>query len=278
MMNHLPVSNSLPIKNDLRPAYIGSLVVAVIMAVVSLASLLNKSAIYPTEELQHSFVANDVANLFIGLPILLGAMWFARRGKLIGLLFWPGALFYVTYNYIAYAVAMSWTMLFFGYLVLVFLSVYLIWHLLSAVEATAVQERLGKKVPARFLGGMLIFFAVLVFLLDLGPIWGALTGEEPLPWSDISVLIADLLLLPAWFGGGLMLLRRRAYGYVTAAGLLFQSSMLFVGLFVFFAMQPILAGIPFPMTDFVVVALMSLTCFIPFGLFVRGVLSTENSP
>jgi hypothetical protein len=38
-------------------------------------------------------VANNVGNLVIGLAILLGAMGLARRGRLIGLLFWPGALF-----------------------------------------------------------------------------------------------------------------------------------------------------------------------------------------
>lgn len=272
-----PTSNSLPIKNNLRTAYIGSVIVVVIMGVVSLAGLVNKSSIYPTEELQNSFVSNDVANLFIGLPILLGSMWFTRRERLIGLLFWPGALFYVTYNYIAYALATPLALPTVGYLTLVLLSAYLVWQLLTNIEATRVQERLERKILARFLGGMLIFFAVLVLLLDLGPILNALTGKEALPWSDWAVLIADLLLLPAWFGGGLLLWRQRALGYVTAAGLLFQSSMLFIGLFVFFFMQPILSGVPFPITDFVVIAFMSLTCFIPFGLFVRGILITEKS-
>jgi hypothetical protein len=34
----------------------------------------------------------------IGLPILRGSMGLARRGKLLGLLLWPGALFYVLYH------------------------------------------------------------------------------------------------------------------------------------------------------------------------------------
>jgi hypothetical protein len=34
-----------------------------------------------------------VVNLLLGAPAL------TRRGRLLGLLFWPGGLFYATYNY-----------------------------------------------------------------------------------------------------------------------------------------------------------------------------------
>jgi hypothetical protein len=47
-----------------------------------------------------------VVNLLIGLPILLGSMWLARRGQLIGLFLWPGALLFVLYNDIIYVFAM----------------------------------------------------------------------------------------------------------------------------------------------------------------------------
>jgi len=70
--------------------------------------------------------------------------------------------------------------------------------------------------------------------------------------------------------GGVLLWRKQAFGYVTGVGLLFQFSMLFIGLFVYFALQPFLAGVPFPVNDFVAVFIMSLVCFVPFGLFVRG--------
>jgi len=73
--------------------------------------------------------------------------------------------------------------------------------------------------------------------------------------------------------GGAALWRRRALGYVAGAGLLFQASMLFVALLVFFILQPFVAGVPFPAEDFVVIFVMGLICFVPCGLFVRGVAS-----
>jgi O-antigen/teichoic acid export membrane protein len=52
--------------------------------------------------------------------------------------------------------------------------------------------------------------------------------------------------------------------------------MLFVALLIFFILQPFLTATPFPVTDFIVIAVMGLVCFIPFGLFVRGVLNAQG--
>jgi hypothetical protein len=68
-----------------------------------------------------------------------------------------------------------------------------------------------------------------------------------------------------------LLWRRRALGYLTGAGLLFQAAMLFVGLLAYFALLPVTSGVPFPLEDFVVVASMSLVCLVPFGKFLHGV-------
>lgn len=97
---------SLPVTRRLTLIYVFSLITALLMAVASVAGLLYPEQIYSTEELRQSFMATDVVNLCIGLPILLGSMWFAWRGKLLGLLFWPGALFAVFYNATAYAFAL----------------------------------------------------------------------------------------------------------------------------------------------------------------------------
>jgi hypothetical protein len=94
--------NTLPITRDLTFAYRGSLIVAILMAVVSAAGLMfgsaglygadPKFAVGVTEAeaglLVPGFLAQDAYNLVVGLPILLGSLWLARRGSLIGLLLW----------------------------------------------------------------------------------------------------------------------------------------------------------------------------------------------
>jgi hypothetical protein len=261
------MNSHLPIEQNLARAGVLSLVTALLMAVASLAGLLFQSAFYPTEALRHSFVSNDVVNLFIGLPILLGSLWLARRGQLLGLLFWPGALFYVTYNYIAYAFAVPLSAQSVLYLAMVALSVYVIWQLLSGIDSKAIQERLVGAVPTRFAGGVLVGLGALFFLRGIGQIvQAAVAGPE------LAVVVADLLTTPFWVIGGILLWRKQALGYVAGAGLLFQASMLFIGLLVFFILQPLLAAVPFPVEDFVVIFVMGLICFIPFGLFTRGIV------
>ena len=78
--------------------------------------------------------------------------------------------------------------------------------------------------------------------------------------SQVATGVADLTIIPALLVGGVLLWRRQAWGYVLGAGLLFLMSMLFVGLLVFFILQPIVAGVPFPLNDFVAIAVMSLLC------------------
>ena len=94
--------SQLPLKKELSTNQVWSIVVAGLMGILSLAGLVFSERIYLTSEQIQSYKANDLVNLLIGLPSLLGSIWLARRGKLVGLLLWPGALLYVLYNYIAY--------------------------------------------------------------------------------------------------------------------------------------------------------------------------------
>jgi hypothetical protein len=241
------------------------------MAVASLAGVLFQSTVYPIEELRQSFVANDVVNLLIGLPVLLGSMWLARRGKMIGLLFWPGALLFVTYNSIAYAVALSFNLMFLPQLVLVALSAITIFRLLSSMDSTTILQRLKRTVPERFGGGVLIGFGLLFFLRGIGQVVGIIFDQVSLAGPELGVLVADLLITPSWVIGGILLWKEQAIGYITGAGLLFQASMLFIGLLVFFLLQPFVAGVPFPFDDFAAIFVMGLICFVPFSLFTWGI-------
>jgi hypothetical protein len=94
--------------------------------------------------------------------------------------------------------------------------------------------------------------------------------------SEFAVAVADLITSPLWVIGGISLWQRRPLGYSSGLALLFQGAMLFLGLLIFFLLQPVLAGVPFPLEDFVVILVMGMIFFIPFGLFVRGVVVTSK--
>ncbi|MEW6030631.1 MAG: hypothetical protein ACOYZ8_11700 [Chloroflexota bacterium] len=251
------------------------LFVAALMTLLSLAGLFFQSTFYPTQDLQRAFVSNDVVNLLIGLPALLLSPSLARRGKLIGVLLLPGALLYVAYNYIAYSIA-TWTSVqSIFYIALVGLSAWSAFQSFAHIDKHGIQQKLHGRVPSRFAGGVLTVFGLLFFLRGLAQVYAAISNSDSLVTPEMSVVYADLLITPLWILGGLSLWRRQAFGYAAGAGLLFQASMLFIALLVFFILQPFLTGAEFPATDFAVIFGMGLVFFIPFGLFVRGILSAE---
>jgi hypothetical protein len=56
-------------------------------------------------------------------------------------------------------------------------------------------------------------------------------------------------------------------------GLLFAASTLFVGVILIVLLQPLLTDAPFVLEDVIVLSGMALICFIPTGLYMRGVIS-----
>lgn len=267
----------LPIKRNLTFAYALSLCITIFMTAAAVASLIYRAEIYPADELLQTFLPNDVVNLFIGVPILLGSMWLTRRGQFIGLLFWPGALFYVLYNYLGYVFGMPFNEVFLLNLTLVTLSGYSLIALVASIDGSAVQQRLTGVVPERAAGGVLAGLGILFSLRVIGVIVDALVNQTPVATTELAVLVADFLISPAFIIGGVLLWRREALGYVSGMGLLFQASMLFIGLIFFMLLQPFMTDAPFNLVDVIVVLIMGLVCFIPFGLFVRGVVSNRNS-
>jgi hypothetical protein len=267
---------SLPITRNLSTSSTFSIITALLMTGASMTGLLLPSVVYPTDAIRQSSVATDVVNLFIVLPILFGSMVLARRNSLMGLLFWPGALFIITYHYLAYMFIVLFTWQSTAYLALVLLSTYTIYKLLSSLDFLSIQKQLAGKVPERFAGGVLFGFGVLFFVWRGILVVQSLIGSTVLSDPEFGTAIADVLLAPAWVIVGVSLWRKQAFGYAAGTGLLFQFSMLFIGLFVYFALQTLLAGVPFPVNDFVAVFTMSLVCFIPFGLFVRGVFRASS--
>ena len=84
------------------------------------------------------------------------------------------------------------------------------------------------------------------------------------------------MVAPALVIGGVLLWHRQAFGYVAGLGLLFQASMLFIGLIVVLILQPFLTAAEFALVDVVVVFVLGLICFVPFALFARGVVSSSH--
>jgi hypothetical protein len=273
----MSTDSNLPIKGNLSYIYSISLFIAVLTALVSIAGFLYRDLFYPTDELVQTFVPNDVVALFIGLPILLGSMWASRRGKLLGLLFWTGALFFGFYNSIAYVFAIPFSWGFLLHLILVVSGVYTLIALVASIDGEVIQQQLRGAVHEKMSGGIVAGVGILFLLRVVIVLGNALIAGEIMPKTELAPNISDLFVGPAFVVVGIALWKRKNIGYVAGLGLLFQASMLFIGLIVFLLLQPILTSAPFAIIDVIVVFVMGLVCFVPSVLFIRGVMRSHAS-
>ena len=270
-------SDNLPIKGNLKLVYILSLLVTCLFVFTSVFGILFGSTIYPTEELFNNFIPNDVVNLLIGLPVILGSIVLTLRGKLVGLLFLPGSLLFVVYNYMIYilAIPLNWASLF--YLILIILSVYAIIKLFTFINVEKIQQHLIGVVHEKIVGAILVVLGLLFMFQAAGAMIDPLINNLQITGIDLAVHISDFAISPFLVIGGIQLWRQKAFGYVSGIGLLFQASMLFIGLIIFLIIEPLLTKTPFLLIDIIVVSIMGLIAFIPLTLFIRGVSAKNNS-
>jgi len=258
-------------------AYVLSFVVAFIMTGVSVVGLLYRALIYPSEELFLAFAPTDVVNLAAGLPILLGSMWLTRRGKLIGLLCWPGALIYVLYIYVAYIIGVPYKKLFLPYLVLLTLSLITLINLIMSIDGNKVRRRLSGKVPVKTTGSVFTGIGVCLTVRLIYLTFTAVKSHTSVETLEFALWIADFTIIPVLLAGGFLLWGRKALGYVAGAGLLFVCSMLFIAVIPVMVFQARSTASPVDVVGIIVVLVMGMVCFIPFALFVRGATSDRNS-
>lgn len=262
--------------NKLTPAIWLSAFTALLTGAASLAGVLQRERVYPTRELLSGLLTNDVVNLVIGLPALVLSLLSARRGSLTGLLCWPGALLYIFYNAMIYSLAMPASRFYFLYPTQAVLSLAAFVLLVKAVPGGEIRQRLEGRVAERWCAGLVIGLGVLYFVRASLLLVAAFSQGTLKLTPETATQIADLLVMLLWVGSGVQLWRHRDFGYQTGLGILFQSVTLFAGLILFFLLQPWLTGAPVPVTDLMVILVMSLAAVIPFVLFLRGTLKNRN--
>jgi hypothetical protein len=266
-------TGSLPLAGSLRALYGISLLIAALTTAAALAGVLYPQQFYPTRELYDAAYANDLVTLLLGLPALLLTMWLAHRRWLIGLLLWPGALFYGFYNYTAYLFSMPFALLFPLYLAIVTLSAYTTIALVATIDGQDVKKQLQGHVRERLCGGALALMGLLFLLLATSMLVSNAGERGGLPAADLAVFVADFVVTPAWIIGGALLWLRRSAGYKAGGALLFSALLLFVGVIAIVILRSALnPDQPWATADIFTLSLMGLIAIVPFLFFARGAL------
>jgi len=264
-------SEVLPLRYNIRILFGLSIIIAVMVAFVSIVGILYQKNIYPAENLLYTFVPNDIVNLLAGLPLLLISLWLTWRGRLIGLLCWPGAIFYFVYVYFPYIICVPFNYLFLPYLILFSLSIYTLVGVIVSIDGNVVSNHVSDTVPAKISGGILIGLGILIILRQTSLIVNALINKSIIDPQELALWIDDFAIgSPAMLIGGLFLWKKKPFGYVIAAGLFIFFGILSLGLIPFLAIQSHMRNTSLEILTIVILIVMAVICLIPFVFFVRG--------
>ena len=248
-----------------------SLLIALLVTTVSVIGIIYQKSIYPTENLLYSFVPNDIVNLVAGLPLLLVSLWLAWRGKLICLLCWPGAIFYMLYVYFPYLICIPFNILFLPYLITFSLWIYTLIGIIVSIDGNVVTKYLLDIIPAKISGGILIGLSILIIIRQTGLMFNALINKTLIDQQELAIWITDFVIgSPVMLIGGFFLWKKKPLGYVVGAALFIAYGILSLGLIPYLSIQSNLKNTSVDIPAIVILIVMAVICLLPFSFFVRG--------
>ena len=165
---------------------------------------------------------NDIVTLLVGLPLLALAAWWAFRGSLRGQLLLTGTLGFFLYTYMSMCMLTAYNGLFLIYVALFGLSLYAFALSLMAIDVAALPAHFSPRLPRGQIATVLFLVGGFLTLAWLGRVVPELLSPQTPPTLENTttrvIQAMDLVLIaPLAVLGGLLLLRRHAWGYLLAS-------------------------------------------------------------
>ncbi len=181
-------------------------------------------------------IAQDVVTMFVGIPLLIGSLYFTRKGLLRARLVLSGVLGYFLVTYLFYLTMGMFNRLYLAYVLILSASFYaFIITMFSFDVKSLVNVFNNKKFSLKFAGGFLVFNSIAIGLLWLSVIVPPLLkGAFPIELEHYTTMIVqglDLaLLLPASFISGVLFVKRKPISFLLAPVYLIFLSILMTAL------------------------------------------------
>ena len=206
--------DALPTRRRLTTALL------VVMVTQASLGLLFPGAYRDVDWIKATWYGNDLVTLVVAAPLLSIALALLDRGSVRGLLLWLGMLGFAAYNYAFYLLGAALNAFCLIYVVALVLALVLLILAFSSIDAQQIADRFDETVPARLIGGVLIFIGAGVAFVWTA-IWAAYVfADRPTPVeSDAFRLVAALdlsFMVPALIVGGVLLWRQTPLGIVIA--------------------------------------------------------------
>lgn len=181
--------------------------------------------------------AQDLADLFVGFPLLLLLALFVVRGSARALIAWLGVLIATFYTYVIYAFDVPFGHMYLINVALLGMSGWAFGGALLGIDLRPIRERFDDQTPCRSTGWILVAVAAVFYVMWLAEdIPATLRGEPSSTLKDVGLMtnpvhvLDTAFLLPACIVCGLGLVRGKAFAYVFAPALMLTLATISVGI------------------------------------------------
>jgi hypothetical protein len=243
LVHDRPIAVGAPLNGSLlRTAEVLSWIVVALMAVSGVVTpFVDDLLAAETPWGREAFRGGELVSLVIAVPLLAGALIAVRAGSVRAQPLWIGVLLYAAYDYAYAAFGATFNDAFLVHIGAFGASVFALACALPVLDLTRIATAFR---PVRAAQGVGIFLVIVG--AAQGALWlfvvgrNALTGEvlHDIPVSGQHLVFAlDLaLLVPSLIVGGVMLARRRPFGYLFGTamaimGAVYQLNLLMAGVF-----------------------------------------------
>lgn len=181
-------------------------------------------------------IAQDYVTLFLGVPLLIIALIWARKDSLKGRYLLAGVLGYFLVTYLFYLVMAMYNVLFLVYVALLGASFFAFALTMLSFNIRKLPSYFGDSMPRMFAGNFLIFNSLAIGLMWLGIVVPPLVNGSGIPtevehYTTLIVQGLDLaLLLPLSYLSGLLFYRAKPMGYLLAPVYIIFLSLLMTAL------------------------------------------------
>jgi len=221
-----------------RHHYVVTWVLVILAAAASIGGLYVNGTYRDNPFVVTVFRGNDFVTLFLAIPVMAASyflMGHSERARIV----WQGSLLYLVYNYQFYLYGAAFNRFFLVYVALFTIALYTLIFSLARMDVDAFAWQFSEKTPVRLISGFMLFFAVL-----LGGLWTAMSASTVvtgiIPETVLQtghptavVFATDLtILIPGMGIGGLLLWRRKPWGYLTASIIMVKAATYGISLIV----------------------------------------------
>jgi hypothetical protein len=181
--------------------------------------------------------AQDLADLFVGFPLLLVLAFLAARGSVRSLIAWLGVLIATFYTYVIYAFDVPFGHLYLANVALLGLSGWSFGGALTGLDRRAIKDRFDDGAPRRSTGGALVAVGVVFYVMWLAEdVPATIRGVAPATLAEVGLMTNPIhvldtaFLLPACIVSGIGLIRGKTWGYLFTPALLITLATITVGI------------------------------------------------